>query len=76
MQVILSAIIQGFSTVQVILSALIQDFSTVHVFFISAIPRFSSVQELSGFFGHQRYIEVSSVSVQVSIVRGPGVLVL
>ena len=53
-QVIFSALIQGFTTVQIILSALIQDFSAVQVFFISANPRFSTMQKLAGTFGHQR----------------------
>ena len=71
MQVILSVLIHGLSAVQDILSVLIQDFSAVQVFFISANRRFSIVQELSGFFSHQCYYEVSVV--QGSVVQGPSV---
>ena len=53
------------------LSVLYQAFGIVQVIFINAIPRFSAVQELSGFFSHQRYIEVSAV--QGSVVQGPSV---
>ena len=56
---------------QVILSVLIQDFSTKEVFFIRANPMFSSVQELSATFGHQRYTKFSTV--RGIIVRGPSV---
>ena len=74
MQVILSALIQGFSTTEDIVSALIQDFSSVQVFLISTNPRFSIMQELSGTIGRQHYTEVSAV--QGSIVRGPSVFLI
>ena len=41
-------------------------------YFNCVIESFSAVQELSGFFGHQCYTEVSVV--QGSVVQGPSVL--
>ena len=64
---LLSALIQGFSTVKVNLSALNQDFSAeqVHLSALHQGSVVSTVQELSGFFGHQRYTEVSAVQGSV-----------
>ena len=67
MQGILSVLIQGFSAVKVNSSALNQDFSAEQVY-LSALHQgsvVSTVQELSGFFGHQHYTEVSAVQGSV-----------